>query len=420
MPALTKRLIDAATPKSTDFFLWCNKLSGFGARIYPSGKKVFVAQVRVGRAVRRVKIGAYGAFTIDQARDRAEKIIRTAADGVDPQREKRERREAITVSGMCEEYMVAARAGLVTTRFRRPKSPATEAIDEGRIARHIVPLIGGIPAKELRRADVQRMADQIAGGKTAATIKTGLRGKAVVTGGAGTARRVVELLGGIWSWAEKRDLVDGLSPTRSVETVRGEPKDRVLNADEMKRLGAAIRSASKDHPLAAAAVKLIALTGLRRGEATGLLWREIDETGHCLRLEATKTGRSVRPIGRAALDLLLSLPRPEGAEFVFPRADGKGPSEFKKPIIAALNAATGDARAHDLRRTFASTAADLGFGDATIAELLGHARRGVTEQHYVRRADDVMIAAADKIAGQIARLLDGKGPAKVLRFAGRK
>lgn len=88
---------------------------------------------------------------------------------------------------------------------------STVLIDEGRIARHIVPLIGTIPARDLRRADVQRMADAIAKGKTAGIFKgkaegTKPRGRAIVTGGSGTAARVVELLGGIYSWAEKREL----------------------------------------------------------------------------------------------------------------------------------------------------------------------------------------------------------------------
>src|SRR6266498_5090474 len=158
MAGLTKRAVDAAKPKESEYFIWCDSTPGFGLRIYPSGKKVFVSQVRVGRATRRVKIGAYGPYTVEEARRRAQEIHRAAAEGRDPQREKAETRSAITVSDMCDQYLEAARAGLVTTRFRRAKRPATVAIDEGRISRHIKPLIGTIPARDLRRADVQRMA----------------------------------------------------------------------------------------------------------------------------------------------------------------------------------------------------------------------------------------------------------------------
>jgi hypothetical protein len=410
MPTISKRLIDDTRPRGAEFFVWDNKLAGFGVRILPTGRKVFVAQVRVGRTQRRVKIGAYGAFTPEQARKRAEEIIRAAADGRDPQREKRERADAIAVEQLCAQYLEAARAGLVTTRFKRPKRASTIAIDEGRVTRHIVPLIGDVPVRDLKRSDVQRMADAIAAGKTSGTFKSKPRGRAVVTGGAGTAARVVELLGGICSWAEKRDLVPGPNPTRGVETMRGEPKERVLSPAELAELGKAIRAHEVSAPMAAAAVKLIALTGMRRSEACRLRWREIDEDGHCLRLETTKTGRSTRPIGQPALALLRALPREDGAEWVFARADGAAPAEMKKPMKAIFAAAGVAAGAQILRRTFASAAGDAGFGDATIAELLGHARRGVTERHYVRRSDPIMVAAADKVATQIAALLAGKVP----------
>jgi integrase len=421
MPALSKRLVDAAQPKSTEYFVWCDKLAGFGLRVYPTGRKVFVAQVRVGKAQRRVKIGAYGVFTVEQARKAAEEKIRAAAEGRDPQREKRAAREAVTVAELCDEYMTAARAGLVMTRFHRPKRASTIAIDEGRVARHIEPLIGTIAARDLKRGDVQRMADDIAAGKTACIVKGKRRGVAVVTGGTGTAARVVELMGGIWSWAEKRDLVQGTNPAHGVETEWGEPKDRVLSADELRALGKAIEARHASSPLAAAAMRLIALSGLRRGEAVALRWSEIDELGHCLRLDATKTGRSTRPVGKVALELLRSLPRADGADWVFPRADGTAAAELKKPMLAIFAAARlADARAHDLRRTFASIAGDLGFGDATIAELLGHARRGVTERHYVRRSDPVMVAAADKVAARIAEMLAGKARAAVIELAKRR
>jgi Arm DNA-binding domain len=171
MPTISKRLIDDEQPRASEFFVWDNKLAGFGVRIHPTGRKVFVAQVRVGRTLRRVKIGPYGAFTPEQARKRAEEIIRAAADGRDPQLEKRERFDAITVEQLCAQYLEAARAGLVTTRFKRPKRASTVAIDEGRVARHIVPLIGDVSVKDLKRSDVQRMADAIASVKTAGVFK---------------------------------------------------------------------------------------------------------------------------------------------------------------------------------------------------------------------------------------------------------
>jgi integrase len=417
MPALTKRIVDAAKPRQERYFVWCSALTGFGTRVYPNGRKVFVAQVRVGRGQRRHTIGTFGAWTVDQARNQAKAIIQAAAVGRDLRREQEEAWQALTVAELCGEYMQAARAGLVITRFKRAKSPATIATDEGRIRRHIVPLIGTIPARELRRADVQRMVDHIAAGKTALTLKTKARGKAVVTGGTGTAAKAAGVLGAIFVWAQRRGLVpEGVNPAHGIEKAASKAKDRILRADELRRLGAVLDDAATRSPMAAPALRLLALTGLRRKEACGLRWREIDELGQSLRLEQSKTGRSIRPVGKPAMELLRSLPRQDGVEWVFPRADSRANADLKKRIAALFDAAgLSDARSHDLRRTFASVAADLGYSDATIAELLGHARRGVTERHYVRRSDPVLLAAADRVSSHIATILDGRD-AEVVRL----
>ena len=326
--------------------------------------------------------------------------------GGDPSAQRQEDREALDIQELCGKYLEAARAGLVTTRFRKPKRASTIAIDEGRVSRHIVPLIGNIVARDLDRPAVQRMADAIAAGKTAGVFKTKARGVARVTGGAGTAARVIELLGGVWSWAEKRGFVSGPNPAHGIETQRAQAKDRTLSPDELARLGDTLREQDLLYPAATAALRLIALTGLRREEACGLRWREIDSSTRCLRLETSKTGRSMRPIGKAALELLTVLNRSK-SQFIFPNRDGTGSAELKKSIALIFDAAgLMDARSHDLRRTFASVAADEGYSDATIGELLGHARRGVTARHYIRRPDAALVAAADKVSGRIAAAMD--------------
>jgi integrase len=426
MPNLTKRIVDAALPAESDYFVWCSGVPGFGIRVYPSGKKVFVAQVRVGRQTRRLRIGHFGPFTVDQARDAAREIIRTAALGTDPQRQRRETRQAITVAELCETYMVAARAGLVLTRFRVPKRQSTVAIDEGRVTRHINPLIGNILARDLSRGDVQHMIDAVTRGGTRGIHKGRPRGKAVVKGGGQTAARAASLLGGIYSWAEKRGLVSGLNPVRGVETMRYLPRDRICSTSELRELGKTLDSFADAMPEATAALRLIALTGLRREEACGLLWSEIDQAGHCLRLSATKTGKSVRPVGTPVLTLLATLPR-ESDTWVFPNrtktddADPKkqiksGKADLKKEIGSLFDASgLQNARSHDLRRTFASAAADEGYSDATIAALLGHSQRGVTARHYIRRPDEALVAAAERTSKHIEAAMTGSG-AQIIPF----
>jgi hypothetical protein len=206
MPKLTKRFLDALRPKlDGDLFVWDSELKGFGARMKRSRSASYLVQYRTARGeTRRYAFAKIGTLAPDEARAKARRLLAQVEDGEDPSARRHEAREALTVAELCARYLEAARAGLVATRFKRPKHPSTVAFDEGRIARHIVPLLGNRPVGELRRADVQRMADDIAAGRTAAVIKTKPRGRAVVTGGAGTAARVVGLLGGIFTWAERR------------------------------------------------------------------------------------------------------------------------------------------------------------------------------------------------------------------------
>lgn len=409
MAKLTKRLIDALRPSADrDVFVWDSELRGLGVRMKPSGSASFLVQYRTPQGkTRRLAFAKVGTLTADEARAKARRLLAEVHNGGDPSAERHAKREALTVGEVCEKYLEAARAGNVTTRFRRTKRASTVAIDEGRVSRHIVPLIGNKIAGELTRADVQRMVDSIAAGKTAATIKTKARGIARVTGGAGTATRVAGLLGGILTWAGKRGLVEGPNPVRGLDLRADEAKDRVLSQSELREIGKAIKSAAESSPMAANALKLIALTALRRGEAYALRWREIDFEASCLRLEQTKTGRQTRPIGKAAIEHLRTLPHLND-EWVFPGRGGNGPAELKRSIAAIFDAAgLSDARGHDLRRTFASAAAGLGYSDATVGELIGHAKRGVTERHYVRRPDGALVEAATRTARVIANALDG-------------
>jgi site-specific recombinase XerC len=408
MPKITKRVVDGLKPADgKDIFTWDSELRGFGVRVKPSGTASFLIQYRTPQGqTRRLAFAKVGTLTPEEARTKARELLAEVVKGNDPSRDRHEMRQALTVTELCERYMEAARAGLVSTRFGRAKRRSTIAIDEGRISRHIVPLIGNRIAASLMRHDVQRMAHDIAAGKTAAVIKTKPRGVARVTGGAGNATRIVGLLGGIFTWGEKRGFVSGANPCHRLELRADGAEDRMLSAEELVRLGKVLRQHEADAPLAVAALKLIALTGLRRAEAYGLRWAEIDLDGSCLRLTETKSGRSMRAIGVAAVEHLRSLPRLH-PQYVFPNSTGSGPADLVKRIAALFNeAGLHDARGHDLRRTFASLAADEGYSDATIGELLGHARQGVTRRHYIRRPDAALVAAADRVAGRITTMLD--------------
>lgn len=71
MAKLTKRTVDGLDARDKDYFEWDNELAGFGIRVWPTGKKTYVAQYRSGKQTRRFKIGAHGALTVEEARTRS-------------------------------------------------------------------------------------------------------------------------------------------------------------------------------------------------------------------------------------------------------------------------------------------------------------------------------------------------------------
>ncbi|MFO1126342.1 MAG: tyrosine-type recombinase/integrase [Methylocystis sp.] len=413
MPRLTKSIVDAARPREKQFTIWCGDTKGFGVYVHPTGKRTyFVDYYNAGGARKRMAIGQHGNMTCEQARKIAMKTIGDVTiKSEDPLAERKSRRNSITVKELCADYMAAAEAGLIFGKGGRAKKPVTIYQDHARINRHIVPLLGKKLVKDITRADVAAFIRDVTLGKTAIVEKTGLRGKAVVTGGAGTAARAANFLGAILSWAVHEEIIEH-NPAHGVKRQADKKRTRRLTPDEYRALGRALAQAEEERDTwqGLAGTRLLALTGCRLGEIVKLHWSEVDAEGSALRLEDSKEGASTRPIGGAALDVLAALERGEGCPYVLPAARGSGPygglpSAFERLVArAGLEGVT----PHTLRHSFASVAADLGFVESTIAAMLGHASGSVTSR-YVHHLDAVLIAAADKVAGVIENHLTGAG-----------
>jgi len=153
MVKITKRLVDSLQlDPGRDLFEWDDCLKGFAIRMTPAGSASYLVQYRTPRGLtRRFAFARVGTLTPDQARTKARQLLADAEAGGDPSAQRHEARKALTVEELCAAYLEAARAGLVLTRFHKPKRPSTIAIDEGRVSRHIVPLIGKLVARDLNR-----------------------------------------------------------------------------------------------------------------------------------------------------------------------------------------------------------------------------------------------------------------------------
>ncbi|MGO7331741.1 tyrosine-type recombinase/integrase [Rhizobium leguminosarum] len=420
MVKLTKRVIDGLGPREKDYFEWDDELPGFGVRVWPSGKKVYLAQYRAGKQTKRFKIGAHGPLTVDEARKEAKVVLGDVARGEDPQLDRATRRKSLTVKDLCEGYFKAAEAGLILGKRGKPKKASTIYVDQGRAKRHIIPLLGSKLVQDLTQVDVVRMMRDVTTGKTATSEKTDkLRGRAIVEGGAGTASQAVTLLSAILTYAVSEGIIPH-NPARGIKKPAVGKRTRRLDAKDYRALGKALAEATDVPWQGIVGTKLFLLTGFRLSEIAGLKRSEVDEPGSCFRLDDSKEGASVRPIGKPVFDVLTAVSRQDDNPHVLPgprSEDGYYTSLDEAIRKLAKRAGLAGVTSHVMRHSYASVAGDLGFTEITIAALLGHAAAGVT-QRYVHHLDSVLIAAADKVSGEIHSMMT-RDPAEVVMLPRR-
>ena len=234
-------------------------------------------------------------------------------------------------------------------------------------------------------------------------------GHAAVTPLTGTrsAAQCVALMSTLLGFAITRGLRSD-NPARGVKKPLVRKIERFLSEDEIARLAVALDAESRrtGNPYPAAAIKLLLLTGGRRGEILGLQWHHVDFERQCLRLPDSKTGAKIIYLNAPALAVL------NGAErigpFVIPGDVPEQPRhDLKRPwdIVTKLAKLIG-VRLHDLRHTYASFGAGSGLGLPIIGRLLGHAQPATTAR-YAHLDNDPLRRASEAIAGGIAAALQG-------------
>jgi integrase len=413
MPKLTKLMADKAEPRDRQYTVWCSELKGFGLFVLPSGTRTYFADYRnVNNVRRRMKLGRHGPITAEQARTLAIQVLAEVSKGNDPLENRNSTRKAISVKELCELYIAELEAGRILGKGGRPKKASTKITDLGRINGHIIPLLGSKRVTHVTKADVTAMMKDIMAGKTRTSGKTKkLRGKSIIRGGLGAASRTVGLLGGIFTYARDELGIIEINPAHGVRKPKDAVRKRRLNEEEYRTLGRILAKAAEDERYTRTVdiIRLIAMSGCRRGEIIEVQKAEIDTVGSAFRFEDTKEGQSVRPMGLPIAEYFDERNMEGDSPYVFPGERnpdgpfGSFPRHWEK-IFADTELA--DLTAHVLRHSFASIANDLGFTEITIAALLGHASGSITSR-YVHTLDAALVMAADTVSGYIHALLDG-------------
>ncbi len=413
MSATAKKMITmtAVEAMPTSSLIWDVRVIGFHARRQRSPAIVYGVRYRLPDGTSRVfRIGRHGApWTPDMARDEAKRLLAEVARGNDPSSDRKAKREALTMAGLCDQYLNDMQSGRLLVRAGRGKKPSTISTDASRISAHIIPLLGKKAVASITKKDVDKFLHDVAEGKTAKRIHLGRpRAVSVVRGGEGTATRTLSLLSAIMTYAIDRGHRSD-NPCARVHAFAENRRDRRVSDTEFGQLGTALDQASDGRIWIAApdAARFLALTGWRLGEALTLKRSDIDAERGTAILGDTKTGRSMRPLSAAALAVIARQVPIGDSPYVFPSSKGTPMSGFRAMWLRMIELANLpiDITPHTLRHSFASTAADLGYSESTIGALIGHKSQTITGR-YVHHADAPLIAAADRVAEHIAALME--------------
>ena len=376
---LTARLARQSKASKKDTILFDKGLPGFGLRIHPSGRKVWIVQARIEGRSRRIVIARYGEMSLARARRRARDMLQRIRAGANPADDILREKRTPTLKDFAQEYLRRC------DPYWKPSGRKTVRIY---LKARILPAFGAMPLDRVGPEDVAAWFD------------------AASRDNPGAANRAFEILRSMmfraedWGFRER-----GANPCVGIKKNPRRNIARFLDRDELARLGKALDAHEARWPEAVAAIRLLALTGCRRSEVLNLRWRDIRK--NAIVLPDSKTGPRSVPLGKAAQELIQALPGPCVPDaFLFPRhAKGRGVWALTNCWhTVRADAKLGKVRLHDLRHTAASHAVMSGENLPLVGRLLGH-RCHETTAGYAHLADAHLVKAAERVGRIISEAL---------------
>jgi integrase len=394
MAELTKEIITALQPKAERYDVTDDETKGLSLRIAPDGTKTWAYRYRMGgRGCRqsRVTIGPWPAHSLDAARQKARALRVEVDNGGDPSLKKKRDREIGTVSDLLDQVDADHWGTLKST---------TASTYRGLAKNHLKPFLGKLRVDQLSMADVARFHKSLSGSPRVANQALAVLSKSMN-------------LAEVWGL---RPL--GTNPCQHQQRSHENKRERYLSTDELARVGAVLNAGKaewtegkklKSETLSAlqvGAIRILLLSGMRRGEVLGLKRSAIKADRIVLSEHKTDKKGSKSVFLHPALAVVLDdLKKCQilGNPLVLPgwsKKGGIGSSLDHAWNAVRLAAGIPDVRMHDLRHTYASIAAGLGLSLPQIGALLGHSSQATT-QRYAHLAPSTLLDSVSEIGEQI-------------------
>lgn len=370
---------------------WDTEIKGFGLRVTKAGTKAFVLNYRYKNQLRQLTIGSFPEWTVKAARKHASDLKTQIDKGADPQNERRTAREAPDMAYLADWYKA---------NHMQRKAPSSQRNDELNLRLHILPSLGRKKLVDVQHRDIAKLHAELS--KTHKAV----------------GNRVVALLSKMFALAIKQGWAT-TNPAKGVEKTQETKRDRYLTVDEIARLMESLHKRGTSP--SANAVRLLLLTGARRGEVLGATWDQFNlDEGIWTKPAATTKQRKLHrvPLNGTALELLRAIHSQREArlasaravgrilltnEYVFPGRDGtKCLTEIKKLWAKVCEEANiENVHLHDLRHTHASILASEGMSLPVIGQLLGHTQASTT-QRYAHLFDETLREATERVSTVVA------------------
>lgn len=398
---LTDRFVKSATTggRKSPIFM-DDEVIGFGIQVRATGRKSFTLDYTFEGRRRRLFIGDFPEWSTVAAREQAKRVKRDVDQGIDPLAVRDERRTAPNVKDLIERYLAEHVCRLAPDSARDRRSM---------MMTYVMPFWGNRKVSDIRPSDVDHLLTEIAKGRArkhkSRTKQKRLKPLQPPKPTPIQANRVGGAIRKMFNLAIRWEMRPD-NPASGFFRNPENPRERFLDVNEIERLSKVL--ADHENQRMADIIRLLMLTGARRGEVLNARWEQFDlDRAVWTKPAATTKQRRLHraPISGAAVQLLRTVQANVAADcpWVFPGdAEGKPVQEIKRFWQDVREQAElKDLRIHDLRHTFASLLVSGGMSLPMIGKLLGHTQVQTT-QRYAHLFDDPLRVGLNQV-GEMLR-----------------